>query len=229
MEWIPRYGPRLAYGALVTLQLAVLSMALALPLGLLLAVGRMSKSRLANRFVAIYVEIWRGVPLIVQLLIIYFTLPQIGISIPAFGAAVLGLALNLAAYLSEVFRAAIQSVDPGQYEAGEAIGMSHVQVYTRIVLPQAFLVALPTIGGYFISLIKDCALVSFISVNELLRTGTMIIAETFQSMRVYLVLGVMYFTMSFVAARIVRLLEVKLMPRYMRPNAAARPVIVDSR
>ena len=151
-------------------------------------------------------------PLVVQLLVIYFTLPQIGLTLPGFWAGVLGLALNLGAYLSEVFRAAIQSIDHGQREAGLTIGMSHAKIYRRVILPQAMKVALPTVGGYFISLMKDSSLVSFIAVNELLRHGTIIIAETFMSMQVYLMIAIIYFAMSFAAARGVRWIERKYTP-----------------
>ena len=97
--------------------------------------------------------------------------------------------------------------------------MSPIQTYTRIILPQALLIAVPTVGGYFISLLKDCALVSFISVNELLRTGTIIINATFRSMEIYLLVAAIYFAMSFFAARVVQVLEWWLTPRYLRRNA----------
>jgi polar amino acid transport system permease protein len=162
------------------------------------------------------VEIWRNVPLIVQLLVLYFLLPRVGISLPAFVAAVVGLSLNLGAYLSEVFRAAIMAIDVGERDAGISIGMSPATVYRRIILPQAFLIAIPTLGSYFVSLLKDCSLVSFVAVNELLRHGTMIIARTFKSVEVYMLVALIYFVMSFAAARLVGLVEKVLTPRYRR-------------
>ena len=215
----PGYMPALLRGALVTIELSVISIVLGTSLGLLVAMGRMSSSRLLRYPLNAYVEVWRNVPLIVQLLLIYFSLPQVGIRLPAFTAGVVGLSLNLAAYLSEVFRAAILSIPKSQSEAGLSIGMSHAQVYGRIVIPQAALIAVPTVGGYFISLLKDCALVSFISVNELLRQGTIIINATFRSMEVYLLVAAIYFVMSFVAARLVRRIELVLTPRYLRGKA----------
>jgi His/Glu/Gln/Arg/opine family amino acid ABC transporter permease subunit len=172
----PRYLPALLRGALVTIELSCISIVLASVLGLLVALARTSRIPILRQLLGAYVEIWRNIPLIVQLLFIYFSMPQMGVSLSAFASAVIGLSLNLAAYLSEVFRAAILSVPSSQWEAGKSIGMSGAQVYRRVIIPQASLVALPTIGGYFISLLKDCALVSFISVNELLREGT-IMAE----------------------------------------------------
>lgn len=219
----PKYLPRLLEGAIVTIQLSVISMAIAVVLGLLIALGRMGRSRPLRILLNSYVEVFRDIPLIVQLLVIYFTLPSLGLSLPAFWAGVVGLSLNLAAYLSEVFRASIMSVDPGQREAGISIGMSHATTYRRIVLPQAFRIALPTMGGYFISLLKDCSLVSFIAVNELLRQGSMIIASTFKSMEIYLLVAAIYFVMSFVASRLVGLLERRLTPAYLRsPSLMSR-------
>ncbi|SFU09925.1 amino acid ABC transporter permease [Paraburkholderia aspalathi] len=209
---IPRYFPFLLKGAWVTIELSVISMTCAIALGLAVALGRLSSRRWLDWLLRAYVEIWRDVPLVVQLLVIYFTLPQVGLTLPGFWAGVLGLALNLGAYLSEVFRAAIQAVDNGQREAGLTIGMSHTMIYRRVILPQALKVALPTIGGYFISLLKDSSLVSFIAVNELLRHGTIVIADTFMSMQVYLMVAIIYFAMSFAAARGVRWIEQKFTP-----------------
>lgn len=220
----PRYLPRLLEGALVTVQLSVISMVIATAMGLLVALGRMSHSRLLRLVLNSYVEVFRDIPLIVQLLVIYFSLPSIGVSLPAFWAGVLGLSLNLAAYMSEMFRASIMSIDAGQREAGISIGMSPATIYRRVILPQAFRVALPTMGGYFIALLKDCSLVSFIAVNELLRQGSMIISSTFKSMEIYLLVAGIYFIMSLIASRIVGLVEWRLTPAYLRSQStAARP------
>ena len=213
---VPKYLPFLLSGAVVTLELSIISMLLSLVLGLLVALGRLSGLRGLDWILRAYVEIWRDVPLIVQLLVLYFTLPEIGISLPAFLAGIIGLSLNLGAYLSEVFRAAITAIEKGQRDAAISIGMSRSLMYRRVVLPQAFLIAVPTIGGYFISLLKDCSLVSFIAVNELLRHGTIIISQTFRTMEVYFMVAIIYFLMSFVAARAMRRLEWYLTPAYMR-------------
>lgn len=216
---VPQYFPFLLEGALVTLQLSVFSMVSGIVIGFAVALGRISGSRLLNGILLAYVEIWRDVPLIVQLLVIYFTLPSIGISLPGFWAGVLGLSLNLGAYLSEVFRSAIISIDPGQREAGKSIGMSRAMVLKRVTLPQALRIAVPTVGGYFIALLKDSSLVSFISVNELLRNGTVVIANTFRSMEVYMMVAIIYFVMSFVASRLVRMVEQALTPKHQRQRS----------
>lgn len=213
---IPQHFPFLLSGAVVTIELSIVSMVCGLCLGLGVALGRMSGRWWLTWPLNAFVEIWRDTPVIVQLLVIYFTLPNIGITLPGFWAGVLGLSLNLAAYLSEVFRAAIQAVDDGQRAAGISMGMSRFMIYRRIVLPQAMLTAIPTVGGYFIALLKDCSLVSFIAVNELLRNATIVIANTFDSMDTYLMVAIIYFGMSFISSRLVAVIERWLTPAYLR-------------
>jgi His/Glu/Gln/Arg/opine family amino acid ABC transporter permease subunit len=220
---LPQYLPYLLEGAAVTLELSFISMVCAMVIGLAAALGRLSGRRWLEWPLLAYVEIWRDVPLIVQLMVIYFTLPQVWIRLPGFWAGVLGLSLNLGAHLSEVFRAAILSVDDGQRAAGLSIGMSPVMVYRRVILPQALRIAVPIIGGHFISLLKDSSLVSFIAVNELLRHGTIIIASTFRSMDVYMMVAMIYFVMSFVASRLVRRVERQLTPTYLWQQTQSGP------
>jgi His/Glu/Gln/Arg/opine family amino acid ABC transporter permease subunit len=220
---IPQHFPFLLSGALVTIELSLVSMVVGFVLGLAVALGRMSGRWWLVWPLNAFVEIWRDTPLIVQLLVIYFTLPNVGITLPGFWAGVLGLSLNLAAYLSEVFRAAIQSVDDGQRAAGIAMGMSGFMVYRRIVLPQAMLTAIPTIGGYFIALLKDCSLVSFIAVNELLRNATIVISNTFDSMDTYFMVAIIYFAMSFLSARLVSYVERWLTPEATSAMALPQP------
>ena len=213
---IPRHLPFLMEGAVVTLELSVLSMVFAVLIGLLCALGRTSGQPLLAWAVAAYVEVMRDVPLLIVLLVIFFTLPQIGISLPVFWAGVLGLSLNVGAYLSEVFRAALGAVDKGEKEAGFSLGMSRLEVFRRITLPQAMRLAIPTVGGFFIALLKDSSLVSFIAVSDLMRQGTILIADTFRSMEIYFMVAMIYFCMSFVASRLVRRIETALTPRYLR-------------
>jgi len=225
---IPEHFPFLLQGALVTVELSLVSMTLALILGLAVALGRLSHSAWLRWPLNIYVEVWRDTPLIVQLLVIYFTLPEIGISLPGFWAGVLGLTLNLAAYLSEVLRAAIGAVDPGQRAAGLSLGMSGAMIQRRIVLPQAFRTALPTIGGYFVALLKDCSLVSFIAVNELLRHATIVISNTFDSMDTYFMVAIIYFAMSFSSTRLIAWVERVLTPAHRRAGAQRAPTKIDA-
>ncbi|MBB2189030.1 amino acid ABC transporter permease [Gluconacetobacter azotocaptans] len=217
---VPEYFLFLLQGAWITLVLSLVSMACGLVLGLAVALGRLSPYRAVRWPLDAYVELWRDTPLIVQLLFIYFTLPEFGLTLPAFWAGVAGLSLNLAAYLSEVFRAAIVAIDPGQRQAALSLGMSRAAIYRRVVLPQMFRATLPTVGGYFIALLKDCSLVSFISVNELLRHANIVIADTFDSMNTYIMVGFIYFVMSFGSARLIGLLERRLTPRHQRRGTA---------
>ncbi len=215
-QFVPKYLGYLLEGAGVTLELCFLSMALGIAIGVISAILVIAGGRAVKLVIRAYVSICRGVPLIVILLFVYFTLPEIGLRLPAFWAGVVGLSVNLGAYLSEVFRAAILAVDAGQTQAGLALGMSRILIYRKVILPQAAIIAVPTVGGYFISLLKDCALVSFISVDELLRHGTYIISATFRSMETYMLVGAIYYAMSMVAARAVRELEARLRPAYLR-------------
>jgi len=215
-EFVPKYLGYLLQGAVVTLELSFLSMAAGIAIGVACAIGAIGGGRIIRKVVQVYVSICRGVPLIVILLFIYFTLPELGIRFNAFWAGVVGLSINLGAYLSEVFRAAILAVDSGQMQAGLSMGMKKVQIYRKIILPQAAIIAVPTVGGYFISLLKDCALVSFISVDELLRHGNYIVSSTFRTMDAYFLVGIIYYLMSMVAAKAIRMLEVYLRPAYLR-------------
>jgi His/Glu/Gln/Arg/opine family amino acid ABC transporter permease subunit len=214
-EFAPRYLPRLLKGAVVTLELSFTSMPLAIIVGLICALAVQTKNRVAHLVVRTYVEICRGVPLLVILYFTYFLLPEVGISMPAFWAAVLGLTFNMGAYLSEVFRASIAAIDPGQYQAGMALGMRRLVIYWKVILPQAMAIAIPTVGGYFISLLKDCSLVSVISVDELLRQGKYIISENFRSVPTILLVGIIYFLMSYGAAHVIRWLERRFRPSYL--------------
>jgi len=213
---IPRHLPFLLEGAVVTVELSLLSMVFAITIGLLCALGRTSGQPLLRWAIAAYVEVMRDVPLLIVLLVIFFTLPHIGISLPGFWAGVLGLSLNVGAYLSEVFRAALSSVDKGEKEAGLSLGMSQLEVFLRVTLPQAMRIAIPTVGGFFIALLKDSSLVSFIAVSDLMRQGTILIADTFRSMEIYFMVALIYFCMSFVASRTVRRIEHAFTPRYLR-------------
>jgi His/Glu/Gln/Arg/opine family amino acid ABC transporter permease subunit len=155
-EFVPHYLPRLLKGAVVTLELSFCSMPLGILVGLVCAVAIQTRNRTAQWIVRVYVEICRGVPLLVILYFTYFLMPAVGINFPPFWAAVLGLTFNLGAYLSEVFRASIEAVEAGQFQAGMALGMRRWVIYWKIILPQAMAIAIPTVGGYFISLLKDC-------------------------------------------------------------------------
>lgn len=199
--------PFLLAGAEVTLLLSVVAFALGLLLGLLAALARLSRFRTARVASQAYIDVIRGTPLLVQLFLIYFGLPEFGILIPAFPAAVLALGINYGAYLAEVFRGGILAVDSGQWEAARSLGMRLRPTLRRVILPQAVRFALPGSGNYAISMLKDTALASTITVDELLRQGQLQVAIYFDSFQIYLLIALMYLVMSYPLTLIVRRLE----------------------
>lgn len=161
---------------------------------------------------AAYVEVLRGLPLIVTLFVVYFGLPAVGIRFVdnPNAAAIFAMALHIGAYLSETFRAALLAVDPGQMEAARSMGMSAAVSYRRIVLPQAMLIAVPTLGSWFISVLKETSLLSFISVVELMRAAVVIVNQTFKPFAGYLTVGAIYLILSLAASFLVRKIEARL-------------------
>ncbi len=197
-------------GALSTLRLTSLSVLMGLIIGTFVGMGRLSKHKFLNYPATVYVEFIRGTPLLVQLFIIYFGLPQLGINLPKYPAAIVALGINSGAYVAEIVRAGIQSVPRGQYEAARSLGMTHGQAMRYIILPQAFRNILPALGNEFIAMTKDSSLASVIGVTELMRTGQIVISRTFQSFSIYGGVAIIYFAMTFTMSRIVRWIEKKV-------------------
>ena len=174
-------GP-LAEGSLVTLKLFFITLALAVPLGLALALIRISRFTVASQAVNGYIWLMRGTPLMLQLLFIYFALPfvpAIGVRVPDFPAAIVAFALNYAAYFAEIFRAGIQSIDRGQYEGARVLGFSYGQTMRRIVLPQVVKRILPPMSNETITLVKDTSLIYVLALNDLLRAARGIVQRDF--------------------------------------------------
>ena len=202
------WAPDLLDGLRLTVMLTFVSMALATLLGLVLALGRLKRRTSVIYWTStIFVELIRGSPLLLQLFYIYYVLPEVGIRLNAFTAGVIGLTLNYSAYISEVYRSGIQAIGRGQHDAAAALGMTGPLAMRRIVLPQAIRIVIPTLGNYFIGLFKDTALCSVVSIQEVLFTAQIIAAQSFQYFTLYTVVGVMYFCVSFPAARLVGYLE----------------------
>lgn len=194
----------LAEGSVWTLALFFCSAVLAVILGLVVCLCRLSRSPVLSRAARIYIDVIRGTPLLLQLFYIYYGLPELGIVINGFVAGVLGLTLNFGAYLAELFRSGIQSVDSGQYEAARALGLNRVQRLHRIVLPQALRTVFPALGNYALVLVKETSLVAVISVYELMRAGEMLAGATFQALTVYTLVGIIYFAMCSVLSHVFR-------------------------
>lgn len=188
--------PILLKGAVVTVEVTVLSFLLSSVIGLGLALMRLSPIKAVSAAGATIVNIIRGLPIIVQLFYIYFVLPDIGIQLTAFQAGVIGLGIAYSAYQAENFRAGIEAVDPGQREAAQAMGMRGTLIMRRVILPQAFRIALPPYGNTLVMMLKDSSLVSTITVAEMTRAGQLIASSTFQNMTVYTLVALLYLVMS---------------------------------
>lgn len=193
-------------GSGITLQIFFVTLAMALPLGLLVALARLSKFRPVRFLMEVYIWLMRGTPLMLQLLFVYFALPMVGIRLPDIAAALLAFTLNYAAYFAEIFRSGIQSIERGQYEAAKTLGMSYVQTMRRIIIPQMLKRVLPPISNETINLVKDTSLIYILAMNDLLRVARTIVQREFDMMP-FLVAAVFYLAMTFVLTWIFKKLE----------------------
>lgn len=188
--------PILLQGAVVTVQVTVLSFLLSSVLGLGLALMKLSPVRTLSWTGTVIINVIRGLPIIVQLFYIYFVLPEFGVQLTAFQAGVIGLGIAYSAYQAENFRGGIEAVDAGQREAAQAMGMRSALIMRRVILPQAFRIALPPYGNTLVMMLKDSSLVSTITVAEMTRAGQLIASSTFQNMTVYTLVALLYLLMS---------------------------------
>lgn len=202
--------PTLLKGAGITILVAVVSMALAIILGLLLTILRLYGRPPLSALAAAYIEIYRGTPLLIQLYILYYGLPNIGISLSPLMAAFIGLGMNYAAYEAELYRAGINAVPKGQMEAALSLGMTRSLAVRRIILPQAFRIALPGVTNDFIALFKDSSLVSVIAMVELTKTYSILAATTLRFFELGLIVALLYFAMSYPLSLLARKLEKRL-------------------
>ena len=208
MNLVVNSFPLLLIGAGVTIQITVLSTAIGFVIGLVVGVARISHLRPLRLLAEVYVEFFRGTPLLVQIFLFYFALPAItGQRIDPFIAAISACGINSGAYVAEIFRAGIQSVDEGQMEAGRSLGMTWLQTMRYIIVPQAFKRVIPPLGNEFIAMLKDSSLVSVIGFEELTRRGQLIIAKTYGSMEIWLSVAVIYLAMTLTISRLVAYLE----------------------
>lgn len=209
MDNLLRMLPPIFDGATVTLKLFFIALALSAPLGLALALLRLSRWRGMRWLVGSYIWLMRGTPLMLQLLFIYFALPfvpVIGVTLPRFPSAVVAFTLNYAAYFAEIFRAGIQSVDKGQYEAAKSLGMSYPQTMRRVVLPQMVRHILPPLSNESITLVKDTSLIYVLALNDLLRAARNIVQREF-TVTPFVVAAVFYLIMTLVLTWIFQRLE----------------------
>src|SRR5205085_1301130 len=204
-----RYLPLLLQGALVTLEISALSMALAIGLGLFMAVLRVFGPPAIAWPVIAFIEVIRGTPLLIQLFIIFYGLPSIGIKFSPLWAAVVGLGINYAAYEAENYRAGIQSIPRGHLDAALALGLTRIQTIRKIVLPQAIRLVIPPVTNDFIALLKDSSLVSVITMVELTKMYGQLAATNYDYIGIGLLTAGIYFVLGLPIARLSRLLEAK--------------------
>ncbi|APW47566.1 amino acid ABC transporter permease [Rhodoferax antarcticus] len=200
MDYIVTILPVLLQGSAVTLQVFLITLVLAVPLGLALALVRISRFKVLSGLVNGYIWLMRGTPLMLQMLFIYFALPFIpiiGVRLPDFPSAILAFVLNYSAYFAEIFRAGIQSIDRGQYEGAKVLGMSYPQTMRRIVLPQVLKRILPPMSNETITLVKDTSLIYVLAMNDLLRAARGIVQRDFTTSP-FLVAAAFYLLMTLV-------------------------------
>jgi L-cystine transport system permease protein len=206
--------PLLKLAILTTLSLGCLSFVFGSVLGLGIALARTSHWRVVRAFAFTYVSIFRGTPLLLQLLVVYFGLPYYGIVMTPFVAAMVALTLFVAAYLSEDFRAGLLSVDRGQWEAGMSLGMGYWKMQQRIILPQGLRIAVPPVSSRLIGLMKDTSLASTVTVVEMTRVANQVGAATFRYMDMFLIVGALYWFISQTLTILQTWLESTLVRRY---------------
>lgn len=200
---------RLPSGVLRTFQVTVVSIIIALFIGLITGLGRISRVTIINRIATVYVEVIRGIPLLVQLFYIYFALGRF-LSLDRVVSAIAAMSICYGAYMGEIFRAGIQSIPKGQMEAALALGMSRSQALRLVILPQTIRVILPPVGNEFIALLKDSSLVSIVAVTDLLRAGREYASTTFHYFETYTMVALIYLVLTLFFSKIVALMEERL-------------------
>ncbi|WP_028776346.1 amino acid ABC transporter permease [Shimazuella kribbensis] len=210
MDWsvIPQNMESILEGLWLTLQISALALLISIPIGIFAGLCRVSRNRFVSFLATSYIEIIRGVPLLVLLLWIYFVLNKF-MHLGSYWSAILGLAFFSGSFIAEIVRAGIESVPRGQMEAARSAGMSYATAMRLIILPQAFRKVLPPMASQFIILIKDSSLVSIISVADLTLVGKNIVGNTFRSLEVWSFIAILYFLMTFIISQLIRFLEKK--------------------
>lgn len=198
LDFVARAAPFILGGAGLTIVICLSSIVLATGLALIGALGRLSPNAFFNGLASFYVSLVRGTPLLVQIFFIFFALPQVGIILPAIPAGILALGFNYGAYMTEIFRAGIQAVPPGQAEAARALGMPEALVFRRIVLPQAVRIVTPAIGNDFVAMIKDSALISTIGVQELLWRADQRGTREFKTLEALIIAALVYWGLTII-------------------------------
>jgi len=208
MDYVVNLLPSLTEGLVSTLKIFIVTLVLSIPLGIVIALGRLSKVKIISVITEGYIWLMRGTPLLLQIVFVFFGLPLIGISFDRFPAAIIAFVLNYAAYYGEIFRAGIQSIDKGQYEASEVLGMSNSQTFFRIIFPQMIKRVLPPVANEVITLVKDTALVYVVGLDELLKVAKTA-SNRDASLVPLVVVAVFYLLLTAVLTKVFQVLEKK--------------------
>lgn len=208
MDYVVSLLPSLTEGLVSTLKIFIVTLVLSIPLGIVIALGRLSKVKIISIITEGYIWLMRGTPLLLQIVFVFFGLPLMGISFDRFPAAIIAFVLNYAAYYGEIFRAGIQSIDKGQYEASEVLGMSNYQTFFRIIFPQMIKRVLPPVANEVITLVKDTALVYVVGLDELLKVAKTA-SNRDASLVPLVVVAVFYLLLTAVLTKVFQVLEKK--------------------
>lgn len=202
--------PILLKGSIMTIELTVITVILGSILGIIFALFKLSKNKIIYSLASFYIWIFRGTPLLLQLFFFYYGLPMLGIELNPMSAAVIGLGLNCGAYMAEIIRGGIISIDKGQFEATKALGFSYIQSMRRVILPQAYRRLIPPVGNMFIGTLKDTSLVSSIAMVELMRSAQQMYATTFKPIEIFTSAACIYLIMTTIFTGVFSILEKKL-------------------
>lgn len=210
IEIVKNMLPILLKGSIITVQLTVISVILGSVIGIIVATLKLSKNKAVVSIVSFYTWLFRGTPMLLQLFFFYYALPFMGLELSSMSAAIIGLSLNSGAYMAEIIRGGILSIDKGQFEACKALGFTYFQTMKRVVLPQTFRVIIPSVGNEFITMLKDTSLVSAIAMEELMRNAQLQISSTARPVEAFVIAGCLYLLMTTVFTTIFSRTEKKL-------------------
>ena len=209
-DFLPKYYTTYIDATVTTLKVSLIALLIGLLLGIVICLAKISTIKVLNVLATIYVEVIRNTPILVQIMIIYFALPEVGISFTPFMSALIALSINSGAYVSEIFRSGILAIDKGQMEAGRSLGLSYFQTMKFIILPQALKNSLPALGNEFISLVKESSIVYFVGVADIMFAANTVKNATYETFGPYLIAAAIYFIITSVLSFLVKRLEKKL-------------------
>lgn len=202
--------PVLLKGSLLTIELTIISVVCGTLIGIITALLKLSKNKFMAGVAGFYTWIFRGTPMLLQLIAFYYVLPFLGVQLSPFLTAIIGLSLNSGAYMAEIIRGGILSVDKGQFEACKSLGFTYLDTMKRVILPQTFKIIIPSVGNEFITMLKDTSLVSTITMSEVMRKAQILSASTFRPMEAFFIAGCLYLLMTTIFTTVFSHYEKKL-------------------